>query len=120
MLSRQNRPFGRLILALEIITNILHLHPLHARLTTDILNQSLQHEDDVWMAADVGMDRHREAEIVVFPVKVIKVVSPQVLDVLWVHPAVGIGGFFDKHHRGKVVEVPAARDLDETGVGAFF
>lgn len=106
MFRRQHRPLWRLILALEIITDVLHLHPLDARLAADILDQSLQHENYMWMTADVRMDSYREAKIVVFSIEEIEMISPQILDVLWIHPAVRIGSFLDEHHWRKIVEVP--------------
>ena len=111
MLGRQHCALGRLSLALEIITDVLHLHPLDARLAADVLDQSLQHENHVRMAADVRVDGHREAKVVVFPVEIIEMISPQVLNILWVHPAMGIGSFLDKHHRGQVVEIPVLHDF---------
>ena len=119
MLRRHHRPLGRLILALEIIANILHLHPPDARLAADILDQSLQHENHVRMARDVRVDRHGKAKIVVLPVKEVEVVSPQVLDVLWVYPPVRVGRFLDEHHWGEIVQIPICGDLDEAGVRAF-
>ena len=76
MLRRQHSPLWRLILALEIIADVFHLHPLDTRLATDVLDQSLQHENHVWVAADVRMDRHGEAEVVIFPIEKIEMVSP--------------------------------------------
>ena len=119
MLRRHHRPLWRFILALEIIANVLHLHPLDARLAADILDQPLQHENHMWMARDVRMNSHGEAKIVVFPVKEIEMISPQVLDVPWVYPPVRVGRFLDEHHWGKIVEIPIRRDFDETCLRAF-
>lgn len=76
MFCRQQRALRRLILALEVVADVLHLHPLDARLAADILNQPLQHENHMRVARDVRVDGHREAKIVVFPVKVIEMIPP--------------------------------------------
>ena len=119
MFCRQHRSLRRLILALKVITDVLHLHPLDARLAADILDQSLQHENHMWMTTDVRVDGHREAEIVILPIKEVKMISPQVLNVFWIHPAVGVGGFLDEHHGGEVIKIPVGWDLDQTSVRAF-
>lgn len=40
----------------------------------------------MWMPAHVGMDRNGEAEVVVFAVEVVEVISPQVFDVSGIDP----------------------------------
>ena len=70
------------------------------------------------MPAHVRVNSHREAKIVVLAVEIIKVVSPQLLDVFGIHPSVTVGRFFDEHHRWQVVEVPIGWDLDQTGMRA--
>ena len=70
------------------------------------------------MPAYIRVNGHREAEIVVFPVEIVKMISPQRLDDLWVHPSVAVGRFLDEHHWRQVVEIPIGRDLDEAGVRA--
>ena len=116
MLGRQHCALGRLSLALEIIADVLHLHPLDARLAADVLDQSLQHENHMRMAADVRMDGHWEAKVVVFPVEKIEMISPQVFNVLWIHPAVGVGSLFDKHHGREVVQVPILRQSPRVNI----
>ena len=72
------------------------------------------------MTAHVRMNGHRIAKVIVFPVEIIEVVPPEVLDVLRVHPAVRVGRFLDEHHRWQVIEVPVRGDLDKAGIGTLF
>ena len=111
MLGRQHCALWRLSLALEIITDVLHLNPLDAWLAADVLDQSLQHENHMWMAADIRMDGHRKAKVVVLSIEIVEMISPQVLNVFWVHPAVGIRSFLDKHHWGQVVKIPILHEF---------
>lgn len=62
----------------------------------------LQHEDNMWMPAHIRVDGHREAEVVVLAVEIIKVVPPEFFDVFWVHPAVRVRCFLDEHHRWEI------------------
>jgi hypothetical protein len=43
--------------------------------------------------------------ISVFAVKIVKVVSPQILDITRVDPAVAVGGIFDEHHGRKAIKL---------------
>ena len=59
----------------------------------------LQHEYDMWMSADVWVNCDWKAELLVFPVEIIEMVSPEVFYVSRINPTVGIWGFLDEHHR---------------------
>jgi len=68
------------------------------------------------MTTDVWVYGHWKAEVVILPVKVIKVVSPKILDILWVNPSMRIRSFLDEHHGRKIVEVPIRWDFHKTCV----
>lgn len=73
------------------------------------------HQEDLWAAGYVRMGADGEDKLVVFTVKVIKMVAPDVLDVPWIDVAVGVGMGLDEHHRRKIVDVPVAWNFDESG-----
>ena len=79
----------------------------------DVLDEALEHEQDLWAPADVRMDRDREHRVFVLAVDVVELVAPELLELPWVHEPVAVGRGLDEHHRRQVVEVPAARDLDQ-------
>lgn len=50
------------------------------------------------MAANIRMDRHWKAEVIIFAVEVVEMISPQIFDVLRVDPAMRVRSFFDEHY----------------------
>lgn len=58
----------------------------------------LQHEYHMWMPANIRMDRHWEAEIIIIPVEEIKMVPPKILNVLRIDPAMGVWCLLNEHH----------------------
>ena len=114
MFSGQQSAFGRLVLALEVVTDVLHLHPLHPWLPADILDDPFQHENHVRVTSDVRVYRDGKAEIVFLSVKEVKVIPPEIFYIAWVHPTMGIRRLLDEHHRWEIVEVPVCRDFDES------
>lgn len=117
-LCRHHRPLRWLILRLEVITDLLHGHPLDSLLSVDVLNQPsnsqpestetecallpFQHQQAMRMTGDIGMNRHWEDKLVLFAVVIIELVEPQFFYILWIHPAVGVGRLLDEHHGSKV------------------
>lgn len=61
-----------------------------------------------------------EDELVVFAVKVVEVVSPDILDVPRVYEAVAVGRRFDEHHGWQIVQVPICWNLHKSCVLAFY
>lgn len=61
----------------------------------------------MWLTADAGgyrqggthirMDRDREDEIIVFPIEIVKMISPDILDIAWVDEPVAVRSCFDEH-----------------------
>ena len=49
------------------------------------------------MPSDVRVHSDGKDKVVVFAVEIVEVVAPQLFDGLGIHPAVGVGGFFDEH-----------------------
>ncbi len=47
----------------------------------------LEHKDHVGMPTDIGMYCDRKAEVIIFSVEIIEVISPQIFDVSWIHPS---------------------------------
>ena len=99
----------RSIFPLELVTHLAHCHPLHALMLVDMLDDPSRqrsasmrtsetpevlddlpfvHQNHMWPARDIGVDSHREDELVIFAVIVIEVVFPNVFDVAGVAPAV--------------------------------
>ena len=46
-----------------------------------------QHENYVWMPADIRMNGHRKAKVVILSVEVIKMIPPQILHIPGINPA---------------------------------
>ena len=146
MFCRHHRALLRLVLALEVIANVGHCHPLHSWLGADILDQSgklvstitilvrsakrrrksgerdlpLEHKDGMRVSANIRMNRHGIAKVIVLTVKVIEVVPPEILDVFRINPAVRVGRFLDEHHGRQVIEIPVCRDLDKASIRTLF
>ena len=59
------------------------------------------------------MNGHREAKILLLPIKVIEMIAPQILHIAGIHPAVRVRRVLDEHHRRQVVEIPIRGDFDE-------
>ena len=108
MFRRHHRAFDWFVLALEVIADICHGYPFHTWLFADIFNQPIetielraapihlvrtdrdspfQHENHMWVTADIGMNSDWKAEIVIFPVEVIEMVPPQILHIPRINPA---------------------------------
>ena len=77
--------------------------------------EPLQHQQNLWVTADVGMDGHRKAKVVVFSVEIIKVVTPQIFHVARIDPSVAVGHFLDEHHWRKIIQIPIGRNFNEPG-----
>ena len=86
---------------------------VHAFVLVNVSDQSLVHEEHLRSAADVGVNRHREHGVIVFPIDPVKLIAPHLLDGAWINEAMAVGRFFNEHHGWQVVEVPVGRDLDE-------
>lgn len=56
------------------------------------------------MPAHIGMDSDWEAELVVFAVEVVEVISPQILNVSRINPPMRIRRFLDEHHWWQVLQ----------------
>lgn len=67
----------------------------------------------------IWMDCHRENELVVFAIKVVKMIAPNVLDVSSVYKTMTVGCFLDEHHRRQVIQVPIRWNLDQTRAGPY-
>lgn len=78
-----------------------------------VLNQPLMHKQRMRPARNIRMDRNRKDELVILPIKIVKVIAPDILYITRIHESMTIRRLFDKHHRRQVVEVPVGRDLDE-------
>lgn len=59
------------------------------------------------MATDIGMDCDGEDELVILSVKVVEVIKPQILNHIWVNPAMAVGCLLDKHHGWQAVSISA-------------
>lgn len=55
------------------------------------------------MPTDIWMDRHWEAKVIVLSIEVVEVISPQILYVPWIDPAVRVGCLLDEHHGWEVI-----------------
>ena len=80
--------------ALELVTNLLHGHPLDALVAIDPLNQPLVHQQHLRLAAHLRMDGNGEHEAAVFrtlAVEVFELLFPKTLDDVGVDVAVGGG-----------------------------
>jgi hypothetical protein len=73
------------------------------------------HQGDMGAARYIRMNTNREDEIIVLPIVVLKVVFPDSFDVPWVDISMTVGGGLDEHHRRKVINVPAPRNLNQPG-----
>ena len=108
MFGRHHCAFDWFVLALEVIADICHGYPFHTWLFADIFNQPakkikvrappnnlictkggspFQHENRMWMTADIGMNSDWKAKIVILPVEVIEMVSPEILHIPRINPA---------------------------------
>ena len=83
------------------------------------------HKQHMWSPRDIRMTGNREdtdlARIRIirnFSVKVVEVVSPDILNVSRVDPAVAIRAVLDEHHRREIVDIPASGDFNETSLFA--
>src|SRR5258706_221222 len=64
---------------------------------------------------DVGMDGYRARRRVHLAIDPVELVAPDLFEMPRVDEAVAVGRRLDEHHRREIVEVPAARDLDQVG-----
>ena len=87
---------------------------------TSTLNLPLQHENNMWMPTDVRMYGDWKAKVIVLAIEIVKMVAPQIFDVLRVHPTMRVRSFLDEHHRREVIKVPISGYLDKTGVQTLF
>jgi len=81
------------------------------------------HEQDVRSARNVWVACDRENAYLAgvwvvrkLSIEVIEVVSPDILNISRVHPAVAVGTLFDEHHGRQVIDVPASRNLDQASL----
>lgn len=77
------------------------------------------HENGMRPAGDIRMDGNREDELVVLAIEIVKVVSPDILDIAGIHEPMAVGSRLDEHHRRQVVNVPVGWDFHQTRVVAF-
>lgn len=68
---------------------------------------------------NIRVNGNREDKLVVLAVEIVKVITPDILDVSRVHETVAIGRLLDEQHRGEIVNVPVGRDFHETGLFAL-
>lgn len=108
MFRRHHCAFDWFVLTLEVITDICHRYPFYTWLFADIFNQPakkikvrappnylirtkggspFQHKNHVWMPADIRVNGHRKAEVVILPVEVIEMISPEILHIPGINPA---------------------------------
>src|SRR5262245_37570546 len=99
----------------EVLSDLLERYPLHAAMRGDVLDDPLEHEQDLRAPGHVGMDRDRERRVVHLAIDPVELVTPDLFEVPRVDEAVAIGRGFDEHHWREIVEVPATGDLDEIG-----
>ena len=128
------------MIALEVIANILHFHPLYSRFGIYVLDQPVEiqsdiiytsipktsiylpfkHQNHMRMTPNVRMYRDREAKFLFLAVKVVKVIPPQIFYVSRVHPSMGVWRLLDEHHRWQIVKVPIGWNLHKAGLCASF
>lgn len=78
-----------------------------------------QHEYDMWMAANIWVDGHWKAEVVIFAIEIIKMIPPEIFYILRIYPAVTIGRLLDEHKWWQIICVPIRRDLNKASLGTF-
>jgi len=67
--------------AAEVLCHFLHRAPSDTRMATDILDESLQHQQHLWAPRNIRMDGQREDRVVAFAVDPVEPVTPQLLDI---------------------------------------
>lgn len=65
----------------EIRGDLPHCHESHAVVAGDVFDQPFVHEQDLGLAADVGVHGDRNDGVVVLTVDPVELVAPQLLDV---------------------------------------
>jgi hypothetical protein len=87
----------------------------------------LMHEQHVGSARDVWVTCNGEDTdfawigiVRKLAIKVVEVISPDVLDIPGVYPSMTVGAVLDEHHRWQIVDVPATRNFHETGLGTSY
>lgn len=65
------------------------------------------------------MNRNREDKFIIFAVKVVKVIPPDIFNIPGIHKPVTVGCLLDEHHWRKIINVPIGRDFDKAGVFAL-
>jgi hypothetical protein len=131
------------MLALKLVANLLHGDEFHSLVLLEMLDKPKSknpvlagdarleisadrllllpfvHQYDLRTSRYVRVDADGEDELIVFPVAVVELVPPEILDIPGVDESVAIGRRFYEHHRGQVVQVPARRDLHQTSLLAL-
>src|SRR5699024_726523 len=97
----------------EVIGDAREGGPFHFRVRVDVLDQSLQHEQDLWASRDIRVNRHRKRGIVHLAVDPVELVAPHLFNVSRVHESMAVWVLLDKQHRGKIVKVPVRWNLDQ-------
>src|SRR3954451_8139422 len=100
----------------EVAGGVCHEGKFDIVVALHVIEETLEHEQVLWAAGDVGVEGDGEDGVVHLPIDPVELVLPQLLDVLRADEAVAVGAGLDEHHRRQVVEVPRRRDLNEVGL----
>ncbi len=82
-------------------------------MAVNILDQSLMHQDNLRLAADLGMYRHGKYKSVVLAVQEVELLPPQPLNHVRVHVPTGADAT-KWLHRWPVIKVPVGGDFNHT------
>lgn len=72
------------------------------------------HQNHMRPPTNIRMNRNRKDKLIILPVKIIKMIPPNILDIPRIHKPMTIGRTLDKHHWRQIVNVPIRWDLHET------
>ena len=67
------------------------------------------------MSAYIRMDTHRNYRIIILSVNIIKLIDPHLSNVARALKTIAVGARLLEHHRRKVIQIPACRDLYQVG-----
>jgi len=100
----------------EIIGNLIEGDPPDALVLFDVVDNSFEHQKDLRMSREIGVEIDGEYGMVQLPVDPVELVAPHLFQLSWVDPAMTVGVGLDEHHRRQVIEVPVRRNLDQIGL----
>src|SRR5215467_8653521 len=106
------------VLGSEVRGDFVHGLPADAVVTADVFREPFQHQEYLWAAADVRVDREGEYGVVHFAVYPVKLVTPHLLEMPGIHEPVTVGRVLDEHHRRQVVEIPVGPNFNQVDGGS--